>query len=251
MLYAENTPNNLGVTLSGDQRDFDELYDSLHRLIGEEGEYEGFDAARIRILGFCYDLRHALMGDREYSFVDSGLDDHKKRTLGVLGPEKNLNLSFNTLWPEMHFVMLALNDFIILYMRHQKKTSFKDSLFRDPRLCWDKTVANVRMLQSAVSECLREILTEKAYAGLMNAMNGRYASSLFFTTQYIDLLNIRFIKMKKDKRLKSISAYGKRIAKQDDEYWDLTGEFRQAAKEHGTHILDLRLNMEYPEEMEW
>ena len=79
MITAKNTPNNLGVAIYGDYMDFENLSEALHDVIGDEDENDGYYSSRIRILGVCYDIRHAIMGDREYEFVDNGLDDDKRR----------------------------------------------------------------------------------------------------------------------------------------------------------------------------
>jgi len=50
----------------------------LHDIVGEEGEHLYYGGARLRILGVCYDLRHALMGDRDYEFVENGMDEEKR-----------------------------------------------------------------------------------------------------------------------------------------------------------------------------
>lgn len=59
MIYVTNTSNNAGVAIYGDCLDFDALYEALHIVVGDEDEYVRYKAARIRILGVCYDLRHA------------------------------------------------------------------------------------------------------------------------------------------------------------------------------------------------
>lgn len=35
------------------------------------------------MLGVCYDLRHAMMGDREFEYVDNGMDAINMRKLSV------------------------------------------------------------------------------------------------------------------------------------------------------------------------
>lgn len=36
------------------------------------------------MLGVCYDIRHALMGDREILFVDNGMDTEKMKRMGMI-----------------------------------------------------------------------------------------------------------------------------------------------------------------------
>ncbi|MBA1335125.1 MAG: hypothetical protein HPY66_0747 [Firmicutes bacterium] len=64
MIFVKNTLNNTGVAIYGDHIDFESLYEALHTVVGAEDEFVGFGVARIRVLGVCYDIRHALMGDR-------------------------------------------------------------------------------------------------------------------------------------------------------------------------------------------
>lgn len=121
MLIATNTPNHAGVTLYGDYMDFDHLYEALHRVIGEEDESSSYFSSRTRILGLCDEIRHALMGQREYEFIDNGLDDDKKKFMGILAPTKNVYLRTNLLWPETLFIMMALNDFTLHYAKSISK----------------------------------------------------------------------------------------------------------------------------------
>lgn len=104
MILVENSPNSTGVAIYGDHFDFEKLYDALHHIVGNEDEFISFNTARIRVLGVCYDIRHALMGNREIEFVDNGMNEEKKRFMGVLAPDKNIYLKINVLWPEMIFV---------------------------------------------------------------------------------------------------------------------------------------------------
>ena len=125
MVYVKNTPNNTGVAVYGDYMDFENLYEALHTVVGDEDEFVGFEAARTRVLGVCYDIRHALMGDREIEFVDNGMDEEKKRRMSVLASDKNVYLKIYVLWPEILFVTMALNDFIRLYARKKAKKSYE------------------------------------------------------------------------------------------------------------------------------
>lgn len=251
MIYAENTPNNMGVSIYGDFLDFDNLYDALHIVVGQEDEYIEYDSSRMRVFGICYDIRHAVMGDRGYEFVENGMDEERKRRLEVLAPDKNLYLKVQVLWPEMLFVMMALNDFLKLYGRKKSKSGYGSDIFADTKTIWDPTIIQVRMLQAALAECLQKTISKASYARLLNAMNGRYVSSCNYISQYIDLLNDRFINMNPEKRLKSISVFAKRISQRDEEYEELEGYLRQEAKIQNCHVDDLRLDIDFPEDIEW
>lgn len=251
MIYAKNTPNNLGVAIYGDYMDFENLYEALHNVVGDENENDGYYSSRLRILGVCYDIRHALMGDREFEFVDNGLDDEKRRRMEVIAPDKNIYLKINVLWPEMLFVMVALNDFLDQYARKQIKTKYSSNLYAEVKVSWDKTIAQVRMLQVSVAEALKEILTDNSYSRLLNAMNGTYTSTYRYVTQYIDSLNDKFINLNNEKRLKSISIFAKRISKREADYRELEEYLQEEAKHRDCDVNDLRLAIDFPDILEW
>lgn len=251
MIFAKNTQNNNGIAIYGDFMDFENLYKALHNVVGEENEFAGYYSARIRVLGLCYDIRHALMGDREYEFVDNGLDEDKKRRMELLAPDKNIYLKINVLWPEMLFVMLALNDFLELYAKKKSKTKYSSNLYAEPKVSWDNTIAQVKILQAAVAECLKQTISETAYARLLNTMNGRYVSSYGYITQYIDVLNDKFIKMNREKRLKSIPTFAKRISQPDKEYKELKADLWEEARRRNCNVNDLQLAIDFHEEIEW
>lgn len=251
MIFAKNTPSNTGIAIYGDFMDFETLYEALHNVVGDEDELIGYYSARIRVLGVCYDIRHAIMGNREYEFVDNGLDEDKKRRMEVLAPDKNMYLKIYVLWPEMLFVTIALNDFLELYAKKQAKTKYSSNLYADAKVSWDNTIAQVRILQAAVARCLKQTISETAYARLLNVMNGSYVSTYKYTTQYIDVLNNKFINMNEEKRIKSISTFAKRISQPDKEYKELETDLREEARRRNCDVNTLRLAIDFPEEIEW
>lgn len=248
MLFAENTPNNLGVTLCGDQKDFEYLYEALHMMVEDE---EYFSSARIRVLGICYDIRHALMGNREYQFVENGLTNEIKKYQGFIASDKNVYLKIYVLWPEMLFVLWALNDFSLHYAKKITKNQSMYNLLTNPKLIWDRTYIQIREFQAAIADCIQETVMEHTFTRLINTMNRRSMCGVHYFTQYIDLLNIKFSEMDAEKRLKNISVYAKRIAEQSDEYQQLASEIRESAKKYNCSVDEIRLKLEYPEDMEW
>lgn len=152
MIHMKNTPNLLGVMTLGDFHDFEELYEALHMIVGEEMEYPHYEAVRLRVLGVCYDIRHSLMGGRSAQHVPNGLDEERMQRLSIIGAEMNIYLSFETYWPEMIFVGYALNDFIELHVKKHKTHA------------WDPTIATVRKFQASIATCLQETLTINKFA---------------------------------------------------------------------------------------
>lgn len=119
MLKAVHTPNMTGVLLSAEPEDFRILYDSLHKLLDRAGE-DITDGPVIRILGFCYELRHTFIGHRNASFKEHGLNDEQLAFLSLVGPKQNLILSFEMFWPEMLYVIFSLESFINEYQKNIK-----------------------------------------------------------------------------------------------------------------------------------
>ncbi|GAB6179029.1 hypothetical protein JCM14036_03480 [Desulfotomaculum defluvii] len=249
MLYAKNTPNNTGVAIYGDFMDFEALYDQLHEIVGDEGVYPSYDTARIRVLGVCYDLRHAMMGDREIEFIDNGMDQDKMRRLSTITSDKNIYLVINVLWPEMLFVLMALNDFVLLHARKQAKNTY--TVMRHHKNIWDNSIAQVRFFQAAVAKCLKETVSEASYTRMINLMTKDYTWFDNYMTQYLDLLNLKFIEMDKEKRLKSIPTMAKRLVEKGKEYINLKEDLEEAAKLHNCSVKNLRLKKDYPENIEW
>lgn len=239
MIFITNTPNSAGVTVHGDFLDINELYDALHAIVGDEDEYPSYEAARIRVLGVCYDLRHALMGDREIEFIDNGMDADKMKRLSTITHEQNVYLKINVYWPEILFITMALNDFILL---NKKKC-------KHPQ--WDSTIATVRKLQAAVVECVKQKVSDASHKRMMNMMIRDYTWFDHYITQYLDMLNCRFLAMDKEKRLKNIPTIAKRLAEQGDEYREVKSEVLAAARAYNCSENDISLRLEYPEDIEW
>src|SRR5699024_2768108 len=138
MIRVKSTANHAGINIAGDIYDFEQLYESLHKFVGDEEQWRSFDGARLRVLGVCYDLRHAIMGHREVEFVKNGLDDDKMRFLSIAASDKNVYLSCKVFWPEILFVMMALNDFIKMYADKQAKNNFY--IFTNFRTIWNPVI---------------------------------------------------------------------------------------------------------------
>ena len=249
MIYVTNTPNNAGVAIYGDFKDLEALYEALHKIVGDEEQFFSYEDVRLRVLGVCYDIRHALMGDREIEFVDNGMDEEKMKRLATITNDKNIYLVINALWPEILFVTMALNDFVLLYARKQAKNTF--SLMRHKRNIWDDTIAQVRVFQAAIAKCIKEIVSDTSFSRMINLLNKDYPWVGGYATQYVDMLNCKFIGIDKEKRLKNIPTMAKRLVEQGQEYRKLKSELEEAAKIHKCSVGDLRIQLEFPEYIDW
>jgi hypothetical protein len=249
LIFVKNTQNYTGVTISGDQFDLDHLYHSLHVIVGSEGEWSAYESARIRVLGICYDLRHAIMGHREVEFVENGLNPDMMRHLATISSDKNTYFSTNVLWPELLFVSIALNDFIEIYAKKKAKDSYEYIL--DHQNIWDPAIAQVRGFQASIAQCLIETIPPTSVSRILRMMNYRYSTCSYYATQYLDELNCKFIAMDKEKRLKNITIMAKRIAEQGSAYQRVKRDVTEAAREYNCEITEIAPIAEYPDTIEW
>lgn len=249
MIQVKSTPNYAGVSICGDFHDFEALYDSLHTIVGDEWEREDYEGSRLRVLGICYDIRHALMGHREVLFVENGLDQDKMRFLSIVASDKNIYLTCNVLWPEVLFVTMVLNDFIRLYAKKQAKNNYNP--LSDYRNIWDPSIAQVRGFQAAIANCIKDTIPETSVNRVLKLMNHDYSWFDHYATQYLDELNCKFIEMDAEKRLKNISIMAKRLAEKGPEYQAIKEAVLEAVRKYNCHMTELTTSVEYPEIIDW
>ncbi|WP_188206852.1 DUF6904 family protein [Alkalibacillus aidingensis] len=242
MLQITPTPNYSGLEIAGDYYDLEQLYEALHQVVGNEDEHLELYQARMRVLGLCYDIRHAFMGNREYTFVDNGLNEDAMEWLGLDDAKGNLYLTFPIYYPEILMIVMALNDFMDRY-------ESQNAVLKQ----WDLTVQTVRKFQAAVIQSLQETLKPQTFKMMLNHMSKHSVRFDHYYTQYIDELNIRFLNWDKDQRLKNISIMAKRIAEQGKEYQKAKQQILEAAQESNCHPSEIRYNEEYPDfdEIDW
>lgn len=239
MLTVENTPNLTGVLLKGDQEDFEDLYNALHNLVGTEETVKDLYNVRICILGLCYDLRHANMGHRNAFFKNHGLDDEQMAFQSLVGSKHNLYLSFETLWPELLFIVFSLEDFIQTYSKREKAHA------------WDANIMSARKFQSIVAKLLEETLTSGQFSSLKKMMNPTSLNYKGFYTQYIDIQNLDWLEMSKEQRLKKLSIVAKRFTQDSSDYQLIKAEIEAAAKKHHCHPSEIQFAKDYPDEIKW
>ena len=103
------------------------------------------------------------MGDREILFIDNGMDTEKMKRMGTITNGTNVYLCINVLWPEMLFVLMALNDFCRFHA--QKLTKKRYEMMLDKSVIWDHNITQIRLLQAEVAKCLEEIVEAKPIVG--------------------------------------------------------------------------------------
>jgi hypothetical protein len=248
------TENLTGVEISGDVNDFSQLVGAFYALYLKEERGHSRVNTSDRALGLCYDIRHASMGDREVIQCDNGLNDEIRCFHNLAVPATNVYYACNCLYPEMCYVMMSLNESVSLRAKKLAKKRYDFEARDNPSVLWDSVIAAVRGLQSAFSECVRELLTGNSHTRWLKIMNGEHSSIHDMATQFLDALNIEYLSYTTDKRAQSFSKIAKRLAEynRDREYLEIKRLVSQGAAEHNCPEEEIQIcGANYPEEIEW
>lgn len=249
MITVKSSEHHTGIIVSGDYQDMNALYDALHVIVGDEEEYKAYESARLRVLGVCYDIRHSLMGDREVPLIENGMGREMKKRLNVITPDHNLYFITKVIWPEMLFVLMALNDFVKLHISKLTKKDYRGAMHKNA--VWDPSIAAIRQFQSAIVREIAPLVTPPTYARMMNVMLSEFRGFNRYTSQYVDVLNVEWIVTAPDKRLKALSSVAKRIAEKGDAYQKLRAQVQASAAHFQTTEMNISSPVDYPEEIEW
>jgi hypothetical protein len=109
----------------------------------------------------------------------------------------------------------------------------------------------VRIFQAALAECIKETVSVTSYRCMMNLMIKDYTWTDGYFTQYLDLLNLRFLEMNREKRVKNLSVIAKRLVEQGKEYQEVKNEVFEAARENNCLVNDIRFKLDYPDYIDW
>ncbi len=256
MIKLQNTENLTGVSISGDFYDLDNLVDALHKITIDEfsetnSEYVDMST---RVLGVCYDIRHALQGDREIVLMDNNMDNEKMRYHSTITNTNNVYYKCNCFYPEMFYVTLALNRLVKIRVKELSKKNYSYDCYTDKNVVWDDTIAVIRNFQSEFAKCVKELITERSFVMWLKYMNEEnfFISDIYH--QFLDILNLQYIKMTKEKRLKNLTKISKRIVEfdYDMEYEDIQKSINEAAIKYNCPKSEIIFeDMEYPRVTEW
>ena len=256
MIKIENTPNLTGVKISGDFHDMYELVDAFHTIaVYEDSEkHQEYFQMSTRVLGLCYDIRHAYMGHRDVELVDNSCTDELKQWHKIKIPEKNLYYSCNCLYPEMFFIMLAINILIELRAQDLSMIRYPRENILHKKVIWDKPIALMRLLQAEFARCVSDTMAPGAFDRWMTLMNRNDLEIELMMDQYLDVLNIQYIRLSKQNKAKKLSSYAKRIAQfqKDKEFHEIYKVVMEAAEEYNCHPSDIQLTgIDYPDIITW
>lgn len=254
MITITPTENLTGVHIEGSSDDFHALVDSFYALAIDEHDEknEQYIDMSTRVLALCYDIRHAFMGDREIYLRENNMNEDIMRAHNIITPTHNVSFGCYYLYPEMAYNMMAVSELIELRARKLSKRGYAFS--DDYRVVWDEPIAHVRMLQASFAGCMKEVMSPNSYMRWLKLVNDSCSGIAYMTMQYLDMLNIKYLGLSKEKRQKGLYTYARRIAehRSDDDCIAICEAVDEGAREYGVPPSEIRLqNIDYPEEIIW
>lgn len=257
MLSVEWTKRKTGVTIVGDAEDFYQLTDAIYMVTIDEDDRKRSHLIEMstRVLGFCYDVRHAGMGDRDVRLVENGMNRDLMRAHGIVASEKNVYYSVNVLFPEMVYVTFALNQLLTARAITLAKKKSGTYARLHPLAIWDAPNAILLHLQAQFARCVSSALTPPSYQNWLKELND-YHSPEQMCTQYLDLWNMNWLNMSPEKREKSVLSVTRRIAQfaGDSDHISIRKVVDEAAHEYGISRDEVEIEgIDYPDEdqMQW
>ena len=258
MISAKPTENFAGITIEGDHDDFYEIMESIYRMTGLEDSYDDYYwSVKNRLLGVCYDIRHAFMGDREIKLVDNGVHDEMMKWHSMILPRQEVHFSVNIMFPEAVFVALSAPELYVwssqYYGQRTKKQEEMASFPAQKYSDYVRDKAVIDTLSAVILGALAEVIGDDELEKLFK-LRGRQYGDIFFNyaTQYVDKCNIEYLKTSPEKRKDKLRNIAKRFVQQPDAYKNMKRDLEYSAKQYGCSFHELHdPKLEYPEEIEW
>lgn len=256
MITAKPTENLTGITIEGEYDDFYELVDAIHRMTGWEESYSDMHyGVKNRLLGICYDIRHAYQGDREICMIDNGMDEDKMKWHSMITPTQNVHFSVNVYFPEAVFVALSAPELFVSGRREygSRYASENDRPYIPKYSEYLKDKAMIDMLCSVILGALGEVIGDEELETILRNHGDYYRWEYTdYATMYVDKCNIDYFKTPVEKRKDKIRNIAKRLVKKPAAYNNMKRDLEYSANHFGCSIYELHdPKLHYPEDIEW
>lgn len=256
MITVKPTEHLTGVIIEGDFNDLYNLVESIYRITGSEDEAEDiFYGVKNRLLGMCYDIRHAYQGDRNVLVIDNGMDETTMKWHEIITPKHNVYYSVELLFPESLFIATAVPKMCVYSYRYYGNKNHKDSeeinrVHPMSQYYLDKAYLDV--LCTSIWHALGMAIGEDEVEKLLCSKERSNEDYSNYITHYIDKCNLELIKTPVEKRKDKLKNITKRIIKKPKAYYSMESDLKYWVKEYDTNIYELSdPSLEYPENIEW
>lgn len=258
MITATPTENLTGITLEGNFDDFYQLTESIHRMTGWDEDYNDcYWGVKNRLLGICYDIRHAYMGDREVKLAGNGVHNEMLKWHSAILPKQDVHYCVNILFPEAVFVALSVSE-IFLYARleYTKQSENAEGEFAYPVFTYAEYIkdkANLDVLAVTIMQALGEVIGDDELRKIWQTKDRAYVESFRnYLVQYVDKCNIEYLKTVPEKRSNKIKNIAKRFLKKPEGYHSMQRDIEYVAMQYACPIQEIYdPRIDYPEEIEW
>ena len=257
MICAKPTENLTGVTIEGDFDDFYEIVESIYRMTGTDEDYDDpYWSVENQLLGLCYDIRHAYMGDRDIKLVDNGVHDEMEKWHSMKLPKQAVHFSVNVLFPEAVFVALSVSELFDSSRGYYGQIAKKQKDADFPALTYSDYVrdrAILNTLSAVILEAFAEVVGDDQLEKLIR-LKDRQFLNIFnnYAAQYVDKCNIEYLKAAPEKRKDNLRSIARRFIQQPNGYINMKSELICAAAQYRCSYHELHdERLKYPEEIEW
>lgn len=243
MLQMKPTEHLLGIIVQGDYNDFSELVESIYRITGLEESYnDSFFGVKNRLLGLCYDIRHAYQGDRNVVLVDNNMNRDKMSWHKIKTSEKNVYYSVEIFFPEAIFIAASVPFMYLVskkyYGSHAKKNEFNIPPLPFSDYMRDKAVLDV--LCSGFWQALGQVIDENELEKIIRLYNKSSECYTNYVTPFIDQCNIELLRTNTEKRRAKLRSIAKKIITKPQAYFNLEQEYKREAKEQKVSVYELK-----------
>lgn len=255
MLQIEPTQHFTGITIQGDFNDFYELVEGIYRMVGrEEDDTDLYYGVKNRLLGMCYELRHAYMGSRDMCLKFNGMNEDIMKLQKQIAPAQNVYYSVNILFPEAVFLAAAVPKMYVFSSVYYGVESKHKELNLPPVLYSDylRDQANLQVFCAGVWQALGAVIGDEELEKLIKLMHRTNESYIHYATHYVDKCNVELLKADVEKRKDKLRNIARRIVKKPQAYINMELDLKYWSEEYDTSVYDLYdPKLEYPESIEW
>lgn len=261
MITAKATEHLTGILLEGEFQDFYEMVESIYRMTGLDDDHNApFWSIKNRLLGICYDIRHAFQGDRSVKLVENGANDELMKWHSMVMPQNNLHYAVEILFPEAVFVALTVSELYpsssVYYGNRARKMQKKEEskrIFVNDYADYIRDKAMLDLLSSVILSTFAQVIGDEEFEKIMRLRQKNYSFDYMdYITQYVDKCNIDYLKTVPEKRKDKIRNIARRLITQPEAYKKMKLDLKIAAAEYGCSVHDLSdPKLKYPDEIEW